>query len=99
MKETEDKSGSMYTYKNDKISGKPQQGAIARSIGDKNPNNIKNDELSNNSYSSNDDTVIIHLDLSSPLYWMFFIVFLIIQVILVILIGFYYKWIFFWSCK
>ena len=93
MKEiTEDKSGSMYTYKNDKISGKPQQGAIARSIGDKNPNNIKNDELSNNSYSSNDDTVIIHLDLSSPLYWMFFIVFLIIQVILVILIGFYYKW-------
>ena len=100
----EDKSGNMYSYQDDQKSNIIKTDAIRRSLGNKNPNNIPviNNNINNNNnkeeektlqeYQEDDDTVTIHIDQSPPPYWMFFIVFALIQVIILILIGFYFDW-------
>ena len=100
----EDKSGNMYSYQDDQKSNIIKTDAIRRSLGNKNPNNIPviNNNINNNNnkeeektlqeYQEDDDTVTIHIDQSPPPYWMFFIVFALIQIIILILIGFYFDW-------
>ena len=95
----EDKSGNMYSYRDDQKSGIIKTDALRRSLGNKNPNN---DPVFNNGkgevkppkeyQEDDDDTITIHIDQSPPPYWMFFIVFALIQVIILILIGFYFNW-------
>ena len=100
----EDKYGNMYSYQDDQKSSIIKTDAIRRSLGNKNPNNIPviNNNINNNNnkeeektlqeYQEDDDTVTIHIDQSPPPYWMFFIVFALIQIIILILIGFYFDW-------
>jgi ammonium transporter Rh len=95
----EDKSGNMYSYRDDQKSGIIKTDALRRSLGNKNPNN---DPVFNNGkgevkppkeyQEDDDDTITIHIDQSPPPYWMFFIVFMITQIIILIFIGFYYEW-------
>ncbi len=100
----EDKSANMYSYQDEQKSNIIKTDAIRRSLGNKNPNNIPviNNNINNNNnkeeektlqeYQEDDDTVTIHIDQSPPPYWMFFIVFALIQIIILILIGFYFDW-------
>ena len=96
----ENNSDRMYSYRDeDKKSNIEQPDAVKRSQGENNPNNPKVDQGSNKPPTSSNsepdmdgDTVIIRIDQSPPLYWMFFIMFGLIQVILLILIAFYYNW-------
>ena len=100
----ESKSGNMYSYQDNNKNQIPPSGALQRGMQGINPNNkikdppnynpkIKNDDISSNTdRNTSDDTVIIHLDLNPPLYWMVFILFGSIQVIIILLIGFYYNW-------
>lgn len=89
-------SNNMYSYQDDKKSNIIQSNALRRSLGGNNPNfndgynipenkPLKNDDLS-------PDTVTVYIDQSPPPYWMFFIVFMITQIIILIFIGFYYEW-------
>ena len=93
----EDKSGNMYSYNEDKKSNIIQSGALRRSLGGKNPNFNSGENKEDISFNKDEndnypDTVTIHIDQSPPLYWMFFIVFTLIQVIIIILIAFYFEW-------
>ena len=74
----EDKSGNMYSYRDDQKSGIIKTDALRRSLGNKNPNNIPviNNNINNNNnkeeektlqeYQEDDDTVTIHIDQSPP---------------------------------
>lgn len=90
-------TGNMYSYQGDKKSNIVQSDALRRSLGGKNPNSnpgynkVQNISLKDNDYLA-PDTVIIRIDQSPPLYWMFFVVFIVIQIILLLFIGFYYRW-------
>ena len=90
-------SGNMYTYQEDKKSNIIESNALRRSLGGNNPNFNPNYNMPENAplkagQDLSPDTVTIHIDQSPPLYWMFFIVFMIIQIIILIFIGFYYQW-------
>ena len=90
-------SGNMYTYQEDKKSNIVQSNALRRSLGGNNPNfnpgyNIPENIPLKDGQDLSPDTVTIHLDQSPPPYWMFFIVFLITQIIILLFIGFYYEW-------
>lgn len=90
-------SGNMYTYQEDKKSNIIESNALRRSLGGNNPNFNPNYNIPENAplkagQDLSPDTVTIHIDQSPPLYWMFFIVFMIIQIIILIFIGFYYQW-------
>ena len=92
----EDKSGDMYTYNEDKNGKNIISGALGRTGNrgnrDDNLNNNKEDIPLKENIDRLTDTVTIHIDQSPPLYWMFFIVFAIIQVMIILLIAFYYGW-------
>ena len=83
----EDKSGNMYSYRDDQKSGIIKTDALRRSLGNKNPNNDpvfdngKGEVKPPKEYQEDDDTITIHIDQSPPPYWMFFIVFALIQII------------------
>ena len=90
-------SGNMYTYQEDKKSNIIESNALRRSLGGNNPNLNPNYYIPENvplraGQDLSPDTVTIHIDQSPPLYWMFFIVFMIIQIIILLFIGFYYQW-------
>ena len=90
-------SGNMYTYQEDKKSNIIESNALRRSLGGNNPNLNPNYNMPENvplkaGQDLSPDTVTIHIDQSPPLYWMFFIVFMIIQIIILLFIGFYYQW-------
>ena len=90
-------SGNMYTYQEDKKSNIIESNALRRSLGGNNPNFNPNYNIPENvplrgGQDLAPDTITIHIDQSPPLYWMFFIVFMIIQIIILIFIGFYYQW-------
>ncbi len=90
-------SGNMYTYQEDKKSNIIESNALRRSLGGNNPNLNPNYNIPENvplraGQDLSPDTVTIHIDQSPPLYWMFFIVFMIIQIIILLFIGFYYQW-------
>lgn len=92
----EDKSGNMYTYQEDKKSNIIKTDALRRSLGGQNPNfnsgYNKTVIQPKEDFDNPPDTITIHIDQSPPPYWMFFIVFSLIQIVILILLGFYYNW-------
>ena len=67
-----------------------ENGAIRRSYVGQEQNNISNNNNNQGSFKNN--LLIIEIDQSPPLYWMFFLMFGIVQIIMIILIGNYYVW-------
>ena len=74
----------------------PEGGAIRRSLGEANPNAPSPYQYQNSSYNNDraigQNSIIIHVDQSPPLYWMFFLIFGIIQVVFIIFLANYYNW-------
>ena len=70
------------------------------SIGGVNPNNINNinevNTINNSHYNPSAEYVprasIVHINQNPPLYWMLFLIFGFLQIILIIILGFYYEW-------
>ena len=96
-KSKENQSGNMYSYKEEKKVPVMETNAIRRSLGEGNPNAfIENQSNYNNSLDKgpiiNQNSIIIHINQSPPLYWMFFLIFGIIQIIVIILLANYFKW-------
>ena len=96
-KSKENQSGNMYSYQEEKKVPIVQTNAIRRSLGEGNPNAfIENQSNYNNSIDKgpiiNQNSIIIHINQSPPLYWMFFLIFGIIQIIVIILLANYFKW-------
>ncbi len=90
-------SANMYSYNNDQQQSQIKEtDAIRRSLGEMNPNAIQNEEYINNVNQNNEvvnpNAVVIEIDQSPPLYWMFFLVFGIIQIVFIILLANYYYW-------
>lgn len=90
------KSGNMYTYQEDQQHSMIETGAIRRSLGEGNPNAIpqyaSNNNSINNERAIGQNSIVIQVDQSPPLYWMFFLIFAIIQIIFIILLSNYYDW-------
>ena len=91
-------SANMYSYQEDQDQKYQfaQTGAIRRSLGEGNPsafpeNQINNISSMNNERAVGQNSIIIHIDQTPPLYWMFFVIFGIFQVIFIILLGCYYS--------
>lgn len=90
-------SGNMYSFNHDQQNNQNlEAGAIRRSLGEGNPNAISNYQINNN-INQNDqiidpNTLTIQVDQSPPLYWMFFLIFGIIQIIFIIFIANFYEW-------
>ena len=79
-KSKENQSGNMYSYQEEKKVPIVQTNAIRRSLGEGNPNAfIENQSNYNNSIDKgpiiNQNSIIIHINQSPPLYWMFFLIF------------------------
>jgi len=93
-----DKSGNMYTYQEDQKNSIHETGAIRRSLGEGNPNAIPQYPINNSSINHERaigrNSIIIEVDQSPPLYWMFFMIFGIIQIVFIILFAVYYNDIF-----
>ena len=91
-------SQNMYSYNQDQQNSQEiETGAIRRSLGDKNPNAIPNFPPQNISYNNNhgqvnENSIVINIDQSPPLYWMFFLIVGIIQIIIIVLLANYYDW-------
>ena len=90
------KSDNMYTYQEDqKNNSMHETGAIRRSLGEGNPNANPQYQI-NNSSNNHERTIgrnsiIVEVDQSPPLYWMFFMIFGIIQIVFIILFAAYYN--------
>ena len=89
------KSDNMYTYQEDQKNSIHETGAIRRSLGEGNPNAIPQYPINNSSINHERaigrNSIIIEVDQSPPLYWMFFMIFGIIQIVFIILFAVYYK--------
>ena len=92
-------SGNMYSYQEEQKVPVVETGAIRRSLGEGNPNAISDYQLNNINNSSisqervnNQNSMVIQVNQNLPLYWMFFLIFGIIQIIIIILIANYYNW-------
>ena len=90
-------SANMYSYHpDDQNQNQIGQDAIRRSLGSMNPNANNDYQMQNNSFkndgSVNHNSIIINVDQSPPMYWMFFLIFGIIQIVLIILLANYYVW-------
>ena len=91
-------SQNMYSYNQEQQNSQEiEAGAIRRSLGDKNPNAIPNFPLQNISYNNNageinQNSIVINIDQSPPLYWMFFLIVGIIQIIIIVFLSNYYDW-------
>ena len=93
----ENQSGNMYSYQEERKVPIVETNAIRRSLGEGNPNAfIENQSNYNNSIEKgpiiNQNPIIIHINQSPPLYWMFFLVFGITQIIIIFLLANYFKW-------
>lgn len=90
-------SGNMYIYNQDEQNSKiVETGAIRRSLGEVNPNGNSNYQNQNISYQNNgpinQSSIVINIDQSPPLYWMFFLIVGIIQIVFIIFLANYYNW-------
>ena len=92
-------SGNMYSYQEEQKVPVVETGAIRRSLGEGNPNAISDYQLNNINNSSinqervnNQNSMVIQVNQNPPLNWMFFLIFGIIQIIIIILIANYYNW-------
>ena len=90
-------SANMYSYQDDQKNPYVESGAIRRSIGEGNPNAIIENQINNISTSNNEravgqNSIIVQIGQTPPLYWMLFIIFGIIQIIFIILLANYYDW-------
>ena len=92
-------SQNMYSYNQEQQNSQElEAGAIRRSLGDKNPNAIPNFPAQNISYNNNggdninQNSIVINIDQSPPLYWMFFLIVGIIQIIIIVFLANYYDW-------
>lgn len=92
-------SGNMYSYQEEQKNQKElgfEEGAIKRSLGERNPNFTPEYQINNN--IMNDDralhqnSIVIQVDQSPPLYWMLFASFLLVQIIVLIFFAIYYDW-------
>ena len=90
------KSDNMYTYQEDQKNSIHETGAIRRSLGEGNPNAYPpyplNNSSNNHEKEINRNSIIIEVDQSPPLYWMFFMIFGIIQIVFIIILANYYDW-------
>ena len=93
-------SGNMYSYQEEQKNQKEfgfEEGAIKRSLGERNPNFTPEYQINNN--IMNDDralhqnSIVIQVDQSPPLYWMLFASFLLVQIIVLIFFAIYYDWV------
>ena len=88
---------NMYSYQEEQKVPVVEANAIRRSLGEGNPNAIQDYQINNN-YEINQERVInqnsqlIQSGQNPPLYWMFFIIFGIIQIVIIILLANYYDW-------
>ena len=90
-------SANMYSYQDDQKNPYAESGAIRRSIGEGNPNAVIENQINNINTSNNEraigqNSIIIQIGQTPPLYWMLFIIFGIIQIIFIILLANYYDW-------
>ena len=90
-------SANMYSYQDDQKNPYVESNAIRRSLGEGNPNAILENQINNISSSNNEravgqNSIIIQIGQTPPLYWMLFIIFGIIQIIFIILLANYYDW-------
>ena len=90
-------SANMYSYhQDDKNTEIAENGAIRRSLGEINPNANPNYQSQNNLYQNegeiNRNSIVIQIDQSPPLNWMFFSILGIIHVIFIIFLANYYNW-------
>ena len=90
-------SANMYSYNQAEQNSKIiETGAIRRSLGEINPNAIPYNQNQNNSYQNdrpiNQSSIVINIDQSPPLYWMFFLIVGIIQIVFIIFLANYYDW-------
>ena len=79
------------------INNQKSKGLYNNSIGGINPNNINNIQDINTFNSNpgaeyNPRASIVHINQNPPLYWMLFLMFGIIQVVIILVLGFYYQW-------
>lgn len=92
-------SANMYSY-HEEQKVPEGTGAIRRSLGEGNPNAIPGYQINNNdnNYSIshqraiNQNSIISQIGQNTPIYWMFYLIFGIIQIVIIILLAFYYKW-------
>lgn len=88
---------NMYSYQEEQKVQVVEGDAIRRSLGDGNPNAIPGNQINNN-YTINQEWVInqnsklTQAGQNPPLYWMFFLMFAIIQIVIIILLANYYEW-------
>ena len=88
---------NMYSYQEEQKVPVVEADAIRRSLGEGNPNAIQDYQINNN-YAINQERVInqnsqlIQPGQNPPLYWMFFVIFGIIQIVIIILLANYYEW-------
>ena len=91
-------SQNMYSYNQEQQNSQEiEAGAIRRSLGDKNPNAIpnfppQNISINNDGGEINQNSIVINIDQSPPLYWMFFLIVGIIQIIIIVFLANYYDW-------
>ena len=90
-------SANMYSYhQGEGKSAIVETGAIRRSLGENNPNAVPNYQFQNFSNQKareiNQNSIIINIDQSPPLYWMFFLIVGIIQIVFIIFLANYYEW-------
>ena len=93
----ENQTANMYTYQEDQKSQIVESGAIRRSLGEGNPNAIPENQLKNINSINNEraigqNSIILQVNHTPPLYWMFFLFFAISQIIIIILLANYYQW-------
>ena len=94
---TVNQSGNMYTYQEPQNVQIGVSEAIRRSVGKGNPNALVGNPMdrlktTKTERIAHQNSIIIQIDQKPPLYWMFFLIFGIIQIIFIILIGSYYTW-------
>ena len=92
-------SGNMYSYNNDQQQSQIKEtDAIRRSLGEINPNAVPEEQYINNANSNpnnevvDPNTVVIEIDQSPPLYWIFFLILGILQALFIIFLANYYDW-------
>lgn len=80
----EKKSENLYEYQGEQNNQIIEPDAIRRSIGNNNPNAMENNIINQNKVDNNGAI--------QPVYWMLYVIFGIIQGIIILLISFYYFW-------
>ena len=96
-KSNPNQSANMYSYhQGEQKSAIVETDAIRRSLGENNPNSVPNFQfrsISNpNDKEINQNSIVINIDQSPPLYWMFFLIVGIIQIVFIIFLANYYEW-------